>query len=290
MHVWESLSGDWVVNFPTKRDWREPSRYEDIDAGLDDLRRYIDEAGFVTVALPALGCGNGGLDWTRVSSMIHDKLEGVNARVLVFEPAASRQAGRATAAAPTDDERAAAEKLGYRLIQPKGDPSGAAPTYALGYGEALSRKWIAVLPSRAPAEREIQALEAIAVELARSGSDATVALVHGARTSEEIARLFADRGVGTVLLLPFGVLTRRSIAKLATRDAAGRLTLASAAPANAKWSRQLFAQAMDTLRTGAAAVLLSDPRPDCTVRLPEAVSDPDALKIRELASVSRRGP
>jgi O-acetyl-ADP-ribose deacetylase (regulator of RNase III) len=38
MHVWKSLTGDWIINFPTKRDWREPSRYEDIDNGLDDLR------------------------------------------------------------------------------------------------------------------------------------------------------------------------------------------------------------------------------------------------------------
>jgi O-acetyl-ADP-ribose deacetylase (regulator of RNase III) len=34
MHVWRPPSGDWIINFPTKRDWREPSRYEDIDSGL----------------------------------------------------------------------------------------------------------------------------------------------------------------------------------------------------------------------------------------------------------------
>jgi hypothetical protein len=28
MHIWKSLGGDWIINFPTKRDWREPSRYE----------------------------------------------------------------------------------------------------------------------------------------------------------------------------------------------------------------------------------------------------------------------
>ena len=74
MHVWKSLSGDWIINFPTKRDWREPSRYEDIDAGLDDLRGYLNWVGPVTVALPALGCGHGGLDWKRVSGMIREKL------------------------------------------------------------------------------------------------------------------------------------------------------------------------------------------------------------------------
>lgn len=261
MHVWKSLSGDWIVNFPTKRDWREPSRYEDIDAGLDDLRRYLDTVGGVTVALPALGCGHGGLDWARVSGMIRDKLDGVDAHVLIFEPAASHRAGRSALAAPTNAERARAEKLGYQLVESDRFPI---PTsaYVLGKQELLSSKWIAVLPSRAPAEREIQALQAVAAELVRWGSGATVALVHGTRASEEIAELFVDQGIDTVLVLPFGILTRKSVAKPPAIGRTGALTLASTAPANAKWSRQLFAQAMDMLRANAETVLLSDPDPD----------------------------
>src|SRR5437867_4467429 len=56
MHVWKNLMGEWVINFPTKRDWREPSRYEDILSGLDALRTYIREQGHISVAVPALGC------------------------------------------------------------------------------------------------------------------------------------------------------------------------------------------------------------------------------------------
>lgn len=61
LHIWKSQVGDWVINFPTKRDWRDPSRYEDIGAGLEALRNYLSEQGSISVALPALGCGNGGL-------------------------------------------------------------------------------------------------------------------------------------------------------------------------------------------------------------------------------------
>ncbi|MBN6110188.1 macro domain-containing protein [Xanthomonas bonasiae] len=264
MHVWKSLEGDWIVNFPTKRDWRDPSRYEDIDAGLDDLRTYLDSVGPVTVALPALGCGHGGLDWDRVSVMIQNKLSDVDARVLVFAPSASRQAGRSAIEVPTDDELASTEKLGYRLVEPGAVPALQlhSPVYLIGEERSLSRKWIALLPSRTPGEREIQALHAVAAELARSESAATVALVHGAKVSEEIAQVFVDQGINTLLLLPFGVLTRKAIARRPAIDPKRSPALASAAPANAKWSRQLFAQAQNLLCANAAAVLLSDPEPD----------------------------
>ncbi|GAB0118744.1 macro domain-containing protein [Acidisoma sp. 7E03] len=264
MHIWKSLTGDWIINFPTKRDWREPSRYEDIDAGLDDLRSYLDGVGPVTIALPALGCGHGGLDWDRVSRMISDKLGGIDAHVLVFEPAASRRVAHTATQLPTDDQRKDAEQLGYKLVERERLPTLEAPgpLYVLGGPEALSGRWIGLLPSRNPGDRELQALQAIAGELARSTAGKTVALLHGTRASEEVASIFMNQGVDVVMLLPFGVLTRKTLAKQAGREGAGSLSLASAAPANEKWSRQLFAQAMDMLRQNAEAILLSDPEPE----------------------------
>lgn len=264
MYVWKALEGDWIINFPTKRDWRDPSRYEDIEAGLDDLRAYLESVGPVTVALPALGCGHGGLDWDRVSAMIRDKLDDLDAHILVFAPSASRQAGRAATEAPTDDERAIAATLGYQMLEPGDVPVLAlsGPLFLLGNQHLLSRKWIALLPSRAPGDREMQALRTIAAELARSGSRAAVALVHGAKVSEAIGQIFVDQGIDTLLLLPFGVLTRKAIARQSATHVDRSPTLVSTAPPSAKWSRQLFAQAQDLLRTNAAAMLLSDPEPD----------------------------
>jgi O-acetyl-ADP-ribose deacetylase (regulator of RNase III) len=59
-----------IINFPTKQHWRAPSRYEWIEAGLQDLVRVIEELGIRTIAIPPLGCGNGGLDWERVRGMM----------------------------------------------------------------------------------------------------------------------------------------------------------------------------------------------------------------------------
>ena len=71
LHVSKKLFGDWIINFPTKRHWREPSRYEDIEAGLTALRKYLVEQGKVKVLLPAVGCGHGGLEWSRKIGRAH---------------------------------------------------------------------------------------------------------------------------------------------------------------------------------------------------------------------------
>jgi O-acetyl-ADP-ribose deacetylase (regulator of RNase III) len=77
----------WVINFPTKQHWKSSSRLKDIDAGLDDLRRLLVEAGIQSVAIPPLGCGNGGLDWADVLPLIERKLDGLDIDILVFSPA-----------------------------------------------------------------------------------------------------------------------------------------------------------------------------------------------------------
>jgi O-acetyl-ADP-ribose deacetylase (regulator of RNase III) len=56
-------SHKWVLNFPTKRHWRQPSRLEDIEAGLRTFQAMYAEQGITDIAFPQLGCGNGGLDW-----------------------------------------------------------------------------------------------------------------------------------------------------------------------------------------------------------------------------------
>ena len=91
LHVWRT-STEWILNFPTKRHWRDGSRYEDVEAGLEALRTYLDSLGrHARVVLPALGCGHGGLDWSRVSRLIEHHLATTAAEIFVFEPADSRR-------------------------------------------------------------------------------------------------------------------------------------------------------------------------------------------------------
>ncbi|HPC59606.1 MAG TPA: macro domain-containing protein [Verrucomicrobiota bacterium] len=77
----------WIINFPTKKHWRHPSQLEWVRNGLEDLKRVIAEKQIKSIAVPPLGCGNGGLQWDEVRPAIESALaalEGVN--VLVFEP------------------------------------------------------------------------------------------------------------------------------------------------------------------------------------------------------------
>jgi O-acetyl-ADP-ribose deacetylase (regulator of RNase III) len=77
----------YIINFPTKRHWRGDSRLEDIESGLAALRNVILERGIQSIAIPPLGSGLGGLDWTQVRSRIEKELETLDGvRIEVFEP------------------------------------------------------------------------------------------------------------------------------------------------------------------------------------------------------------
>lgn len=76
-----------IVNFPTKRHWRDKSRMEDLEAGLAALAREIRTRRIRSIALPALGSGLGGLPWPEVRLRIEATLGDLDdVRVLAYEP------------------------------------------------------------------------------------------------------------------------------------------------------------------------------------------------------------
>ena len=75
-----------IINFPTKVHWKSPSKMEYVEDGLKELVKVIRESELESVAVPALGCGNGGLKWEEVKKMIELYLSEVDAEVLVYEP------------------------------------------------------------------------------------------------------------------------------------------------------------------------------------------------------------
>ena len=75
-----------ILNFPTKTDWRLPSEYEYIERGLVALREYVTIHQVESLAIPPLGCGNGGLDWQKVKAMMEDALGYFQIPVWVYEP------------------------------------------------------------------------------------------------------------------------------------------------------------------------------------------------------------
>jgi len=76
-----------IINFPTKKHWRSPSKLEYVEAGLADLVTKIRELQIGSIAIPPLGCGHGGLDWSDVKPRIVDALGSIpDVRVVLFEP------------------------------------------------------------------------------------------------------------------------------------------------------------------------------------------------------------
>ncbi len=84
----ESLVGPkWIINFPTKKHWRQPSQLKWIQDGLVDLVDVIRTLQITSVAIPPLGCGNGGLEWRTVRRIIEEALEPLqDVRVIVYAP------------------------------------------------------------------------------------------------------------------------------------------------------------------------------------------------------------
>lgn len=81
------LSPKFIINFPTKRHWKGKSKMEDIEKGLIALLDVVRERRISSIAVPPLGCGNGGLDWSEVKERIITAFSRVpNVKVLLYPP------------------------------------------------------------------------------------------------------------------------------------------------------------------------------------------------------------
>jgi O-acetyl-ADP-ribose deacetylase (regulator of RNase III) len=77
----------YIINFPTKKHWRHPSKLEYITAGLEDLAQQVKALGIQSIAVPPLGAGNGGLEWSMVLPLILKAFSMLpDVQVLLFEP------------------------------------------------------------------------------------------------------------------------------------------------------------------------------------------------------------
>jgi O-acetyl-ADP-ribose deacetylase (regulator of RNase III) len=79
-------SQKFIVNFPSKRHWIQNSKLQDIFDGIEDLQRVVRELKLNSIALPAIGCGLGGLDWRKVEPIIRQKLDSDHLTVYLFPP------------------------------------------------------------------------------------------------------------------------------------------------------------------------------------------------------------
>lgn len=115
-----------IINFPTKRHWKGKSKLADIEAGLAALVKLVRDERIRSIALPPLGCGNGGLDWDDVRPRIIKAFAALpETKVLVYAPAGAPAAEQMPVATKTPNMTAGRAALigllsdyavpGYRL-------------------------------------------------------------------------------------------------------------------------------------------------------------------------------
>lgn len=79
----------WVLNFPTKAHWRDPSRMEYLEAGLQKFVDTYAEQGLTSVSFPMLGAGLGGLDWETMVRPVMERYLGelpLDVFIHLYEP------------------------------------------------------------------------------------------------------------------------------------------------------------------------------------------------------------
>ena len=90
MHVWENPTGNpkYIINFPTKDDFRKDSEMSYIIDGLVALKDEIINRNIRSIALPSLGCGLGNLPWDVVKVHIETFAKSLpeNIKIVVYEP------------------------------------------------------------------------------------------------------------------------------------------------------------------------------------------------------------
>jgi O-acetyl-ADP-ribose deacetylase (regulator of RNase III)/uncharacterized protein YwgA len=85
-YLYRHLFPPHVLNFPTKAHWRAVSRLKDIIAGLEYLETHVDEWGIESLAVPPLGCGQGGLEWSVVGPTLYQHLDRLQIPVQLYAP------------------------------------------------------------------------------------------------------------------------------------------------------------------------------------------------------------
>lgn len=263
LNIWRTLT-EWIINFPTKRHWRENSKYEDIEAGLRALRRYLDSLGKpVRVALPALGCGHGGLDWPRVSKLIEKYLEPVDAEIFVFEPADSVRAGEMTLTKRRGIRRRV-EELTLRTLR-VGETSfpralqhvDVSSVVVVGDASRLSQPMVVVSPSETPDSRELEAARECVEALTRAHVQLSF-IVNGSGW-RHLAQLAVSRGEDILLWCVDPI--RLEALQLQQELEHGHVTVASLARDGDAWTQRGMLRTMRAALEVSRAQLITDSQP-----------------------------
>ena len=88
LHLYTINSDLRVLNFPTKNHWKDPSKMEYVELGLNKFIDSYNNKGINSIAFPLLGAGLGGLDKEFIQNYMIEKLnplEGIDIEIYVQE-------------------------------------------------------------------------------------------------------------------------------------------------------------------------------------------------------------
>ena len=210
-HVWQASQMfnekiPIIINFPTKYHWKKPSEYEYVDKGLIWLKQYLQDKGSVTITVPALGCGHGGLDWNIVKEMITNKLDGLEAKILVFAPSSS------TKKAISSETISELKKNDIQKISPddfsypnKLKGKSATDIYVKGDIKVFDNKILSIVVDTKANDRERNAVFKCLEILPGNG----IVYMLGFNSSFEIdiVKEVLAKKAKVILIIPYGILT-----------------------------------------------------------------------------------
>jgi len=124
VHKTGLIQPKYIINFPTKRHWKDKSRIEDIDLGLKALVEVMHQYNIRSIAIPPLGCGLGGLNWSDIKPRIERALSSfTDVHINIYEPEGAPLVGAKNKIVPTmTNERAALVRLIQEYLNGLLDP------------------------------------------------------------------------------------------------------------------------------------------------------------------------
>jgi O-acetyl-ADP-ribose deacetylase (regulator of RNase III) len=194
-----------IINFPTKNHWRNPSEYKYVEDGLIWLSKYLKNKEGLTITLPALGCGHGGLDWERVKRLILEYLGETSNNILVFEPEASKKSGEKVSI--THEKISELENLGVRAVRKNEKPYPVGLTryteknlWVLG---SLTTEFdIAIISSTKPSDEEKSVVNEF-ISYCKVNNHSI--LFGGSAFDKRMASIAIKKGIEAGVFLPSGI-------------------------------------------------------------------------------------
>jgi len=207
-HVWidnNMFKNTTIINFPTKKHWKNPSEYEYIEKGLIWLKEFLTDKENSTITIPALGCGHGGLDWNIVKNMIIKNLGDLKINILLFEPSSSTNNKLTKELTNTFKEKNIKVLKPDNSLYPKHlKGRSSSEIFYQGNIDLLNKKNISIVVTSKPDEREKNALFSFIEELPKK--DIVFLLNYNSSFEIDIIKDILIKGFRAIIIIPFGIL------------------------------------------------------------------------------------